>query len=296
MAGRQPGAPSLEEAARMRANAETGAVSTSKRYHWQLPTDDPRATNEFPIVPVPKDPYDDTANIKAQYAASTAGTNWVVPFDGSDAQYLMRKRDAEEKAEFDAWVMQKFDITDPAQNLMLQNIAPDLYQRREEVIESQQALVNAYAKARLRGAKNMSDLELEWLVETGRLQLPEGPIWNPTEWRNAQHAQHKTTDTQTDEEWNAERYRFGLFSPLLWLTKGSAGWMPNKANRSDIHGNPKDKYMPGRVPYPDDRYQNVWDDPVPYPYAGANTYGAAQSASSALARANLVAQNGSRGR
>jgi len=168
MAGREPGAPSIQETMRMRMNAETGATSTSLRYQWQMPystiDEQNRASNEFPIVPVPKDPYDDTANIKSQYAdADKAGGNWVVPFDQADAQYLLRKRDAQEKAQFDAWVMQKYDITDPAQNMMLQNIAPELFQRREEVIDSQQALVSAYAKMRLRGAKSLSDLELEWL-------------------------------------------------------------------------------------------------------------------------------------
>ena len=269
---RQPGAPSLQEAARMRANAETGAVSTSKRYQWQMPVDADSATNEYPIVPVPKDPYDDIANIKEQYSdGRQVGTNWVVPFESSDAQYLLRKRDAQEKAEFDAWVMQKFDITDPAQNLMLQNIAPELFQRREEVIDSQQALVSAYSKLRLRGAKSLSDLELEWLVETDRLQLPEGPIWNPQEWRRAQHATYRATAEQTDAEWNAQRYRFGLFSPLQWLTSDKAGWTPSD-NAADIRGDRAVRYTPDTVPYPRPEWRNEWGNPIPYPGAGSNTH------------------------
>ena len=271
MAGREPGAPSIQETMRMRMNAETGATSTSLRYQWQMPystqAEMDKASNEFPIVPVPKDPYDDTANIKSQYAdADKAGGNWVVPFDQADAQYLLRKRDAQEKAQFDAWVMQKYDITDPAQNMMLQNIAPELFQRREEVIDSQQALVSAYAKMRLRGAKSLSDLELEWLVETGRLELPEGPIWSPRRWREAQ------TNGANDAAWNAHRYRFGLFSPIRWLTSADAGWQTDTTNPADIRGDSRNLYLNKAVPYPGSAWGDVWGSPIPYPAAGSNTH------------------------
>lgn len=288
MAGREPGAPSIADTTRMRLNAQTGATSTSRRYQWQIPLFNAKrkpdgtgyedisvnqaASNEFPIVAVPHDPYDDIANIKQQYSdGAAAGSNWVVPFDQGDAAYELRKRDAAEKAEFDSWIMQKYDITDPAQNLMLQNIAPELFQRREEVIESQQALVSAYAKTRLRGAKSISDLELEWLIETGRLELPQGPIWDPEKWRLAQTGNTKTANTANvakDIDWNAGRYRFGLFSPMQWLTTDNAGWQPG-ANRADIRGNPATPYYSPLVPYPLPKWKNDYGPPQPYPYAGS---------------------------
>jgi len=284
MAARQPGAPSIAETTRMRANAETGATSTSLRYQWQTPLHDGdrltpqqqkenrKATNDFPLVAVPKDPYDDIANIKSVFGdKDLTGENWTVPFENADAQYLLRKRDAQEKAQFDAWVMQKYDLTDPAQMLLLQNIAPELFQRREEVIDSQQALVSAYAKLRLRGAKSLSDLELEWLIETGRLQLPHGPIWNPVMWRHAQKVIEAGEDV-TDAEWNAQRYRFGLFSPIKWLTTKNAGWEPFTDNRADIRGNASNKYMSPNLPYPGPAWGNQWGVPIPYPGAGSNTH------------------------
>jgi hypothetical protein len=161
--------------------------------------------------------------------------------------------------------MQKYDITDPAQNLMLQNIAPELFSRREEVIDQTQALVSAYAKTRLRGAKNLSDLELEWLIETGRLELPEGPIWSPVRWRNAQRK------NLPDAAWNASRYRFGLFSPMQWLTKADAGNEPRPSNPADIRGG-NTKYLNSRVPYPNAGWANEWGYPIPYAYAGSNTH------------------------
>ncbi len=277
MAARQPGAPSIQDTLRMRMNAETGATSTSLRYQWQMPfstnAEKARAQNEFPIVPVPKDPYDDTANIKSVFGdGNQVGNNWVVPFDQADAQYLLRKRDAQEKAQFDAWVMQKYNIADPAQNMMLQNIAPELFQRREEVIDSQQALVSAYAKTRLRGAKSLSDLELEWLVETGRLELPKGPIWNPAAWRQVQALWHGFEGGDADASFNAHRYRFGLFSPIRWLTEAEAGWKPTTSNPADIRGDIDHKYENPNVPYPLKGWGNVWGGPTPYPGAGSNTH------------------------
>jgi hypothetical protein len=148
---------------------------------------------------------------------------------------------------------------------MLQNIAPELFQRREEVIDANQALVSAYAKTRLRGAKSLSDLELEWLIETGRLELPKGPIWNPKEWRKAQTG--ATTD-QEDIDWQHRRYTFGLFSPLQWLTDANPGRIPGE-NKADIMG-AQYAYNPTTMPYPSPVWENEWAAP-PYPSAGINT-------------------------
>lgn len=275
-----PGAPTPASVSAMRSNAQTGVANTSKVYQWTGDHTGPSASNEFPIVTVPKDAYDDIANIKSQYAdGAQVGTNWVVPFDQADAQFLMRKRDAEEKAEFDAWVTQRYNLSDPSQNLMLQRIAPELFTRREEVINSLQDLVSRYAKLRLRGAQSIDDLRLEWLIETGRLDLPKGPIWNPLQWR-AEQANYvdKTRPNKDaggndarDIEFNSARYRRGLFNPLTWLTRDNAGWAPNARNRADIYGDPRTPYHSPNVPYPGRGWANIWSSPAPYPYAGANT-------------------------
>lgn len=257
-----PGGPSPAGVNMMRVGARQGAVGTSKRYHWQTDPATPASRTEFPIVSVGPDPYDDVAHIKSQYANAGAGnTNWVVPFERSDAAYLMRKRDQEEKAQFDAWVSQKYDLTDPAQNMMLQTIAPELYQRREEVIDTQQALVTRYAKCRLRGAKSLDDLYLEWLVETGRIDLPKGPIWSPRTWRDQQRGQ------QEDVMFNRGRYMAGFFSPLKWMSETQAGQGATANNRFDIAGD-GNRYENVRAPYYgvggeiyDLRYPN------PFPYA-----------------------------
>ena len=272
---RQPGAPSNASVASMRANAELGAVGQSKRYMWQMPLNRDKSGNEFPIVPTPHDPYDNVANIKAGFAQGDVGPNWMVPFQESDAQYLLRKRDAEEKAEFDSWVMQKFNIADPSQNMMLQSIAPELFQRREEVIDANQELVSRYAKLRLRGPKSIDDLRFEWLVETKRVDLPKGPIWDPEQWRRKTFGLADDYNAGTiadDRTKNIRRYQRGLFSPLKWLVRDDAAWKPNTRNRADIRGDPTQPFTNNNTPYPSAaEFRNLWTGyPTVYPFAAGN--------------------------
>lgn len=273
---RAPGAPSDTAVALTRASAQSGAVTASQRYIWQLPRDGRGASNDFPIVPTRHDGYDDVANIKSQFADSDAvGENWVVPFTSEDAAYQMRKRDDQENALFEQWVMHKYDITDPSQNHMLQNIAPELYKRREEVIDSQQALVSHYAKLRLRGARTLDDLRLQWQIETGRLTLPKGRIWDPSHWRDAQldndlaAAANAGAHAAEDKLRNEYRYKFGLFSPMKWVTTVGKG--PNPRNRADIVGTQADLGGNNVINAPAAEWANVYGGtPVMYPYTPGN--------------------------
>lgn len=264
-----PGAPTIAETASFGTDAKTGAESSTLRYVWEMPLNDDRARNEFPIVKTPHDAYDNIANIKSQYANQAAGTNWIVPFEQADAAWLMRKRNAEEKAAFDTWVMQKFDVTDPTQNMLLQSIAPELYRRREEIIDQQQDLVSKYAKLRLRGAKTLEDLRFEWLLETGRISLPKGPIWDPHQWRLLQY-NNPGANANADNVANIARYRYGLFSPIRWLLWGERGWAPT-GNRADIRGNPAhmfDETAIGNTLPTDPAFANRWGPYAPYPQVG----------------------------
>lgn len=279
-----PGAPTPQSVNAMRVGAQSGTAAASLRYQWQQPrykvdahgvvSKNPAVSNEFPIIPVPKDTYEDVANIKSQYATSGAGDNWVIPFEQADAQYLMRKRDAEEKAAFDTWVTSRYNMADPAENLLLQRIAPELFTRREELINNMQETVSRYAKLRLRGPQSLDDLYLEWLVETNRLELPKGPIWAPDLWRDAQTGNANKPDDAAaivkDTRWNQRRYYAGLFSPLKWLTTATSGWQANPNNRADIYGDPANRYDNDSVPLPGPSWANMWSRQAPYPYAGAN--------------------------
>lgn len=273
-----PGAPSQGDLAKTQAAAETGK-GTSAKYLWvgdrtyinsaAQHISNKNAASEYPIVPFRQDPYDDYANIKGQFAqiqgAGQAKSNWVVPFTDQDAAYELRKRTDDEQAQFDAWLLQKYDLTDPAQNNMLQSIAPSLFQRREEVIDSQQDLITRYSKIRLRGAKSEDDLRFQWLLDTGRLELAKGPIWDPLKWRDAE----TKADTQNtlqlksiaDKNWNEGRYKAGWFSPIQYVTESKTGHKADRTNYFNIAGT-NNPYTAANYPYPADNSENVFTNKV----------------------------------
>lgn len=273
-----PGAPSQGDLAKTQAGAET-SKGTSNKYLWvgeRSKTDNnnnwvenDRAKTEYPIVPFRQDPYDDYANIKGQFAQiqgqNQAKSNWVVPFTDQDAAYELRKRTDNEQAQFDAWLLQKYDLSDPAQNNMLQSIAPSLFQRREEVIDSQQDLITRYSKIRLRGAKSEDDLRFQWLLDTGRLSLAKGPIWDPLKWRDMETGAVNEAGPAgkgvADINWNRSRYTAGWFSPIQYVTQDNTGHMADPNNYFNVAGTNK-PYTNLTMPYPAQGSQNQFTNRV----------------------------------
>lgn len=250
----RPGGPSQESTALISAGAQKATKGPSYKYTWSSDINSKRASTDFPLTATNATPYDDIAETKSKFAHTDMGGNWVVPFTDSDAAYTMTKRDQMEKANFDDWVWRKYDLTDPAENLMLQQIAPELYERRAELIDWNQNLVSNYAKLRLRGAKDINDLMFEWMVETGRVELPQGSIWDPQTWRKQQLG-NLGGSAETDLRVQSNRYAYGLFSPLRFLTSDNSGWFRDTANPFDIRG---DK---------NNRIGDKANDPAKYRYA-----------------------------
>lgn len=242
-----PGGPNPAAIAETRA-AASAANAVSNKY--AVVDGSSQAKNEFPYVPFAPDSYDDTADIKAQFSRAAAGENWVVPFTEQDAAYVKRHRDQMENADFDRYVMQKFDLNDPAQLFLFQQIAPEQFQRRMDLIDYQQNLVTKYAKTRLMGPRSLEDLKFEWLIETGRIELPKGPIWDPVAWMSKQMSDDPYAETGTGRAKrgtdNRARYMAGLFSPIRMLTETQVGWQADPTNRGDIRGN-SDAYVTGQL-------------------------------------------------
>lgn len=233
------GGPTPAAIAETRTNAKAAAGVSGK---YAVVDGANQASNEFPMVPFAPDSYDDTAMIKTAFADGAAmGGNWNVPFTEADAAYVKRQRDQVENADFDRWVMQKFNLSDPAQLFLFQQIAPEQFQRRMDLIDYEQNLVTKYAKMRLMGPKSMEDLKFEWLIETQRIELPKGPIWDPQLWMAKQFglAARPTTMEQALDAGlaNRQRYVAGMFSPLKYLQEGQTGWSYNAENEADIRGN-----------------------------------------------------------
>ncbi len=230
-----PGAPRPEEINKVNETA----LSAERGNNYTVVEGYQQGTNEFPYRPFVLDTYDSIAQLKEKIS----GGNYKVPFEKEDAEYLLRQRAQVENADYDRWVMQKYDLSNPAQNLMLQRIDPDQFKRRMDLLKQQLEVESKYAEVRMMGPKSEDDLKFEWLVETGRLQLPEGPLWNPQEWmeRQLREYHHKGSFSglagKRAEQLsiaNRDRTKQALFRPLTHPLDNEVGRIPS--NLSDLRG------------------------------------------------------------
>jgi hypothetical protein len=187
------------------------------------------ASNEFPIVPFAPDTYDTTASIKrlvgdGDLTTTGFGTNWVVPFTEQDAAYLIRQQEQSKNLDYERWLWKRYNLSDPAQSWMFQQIAPEQYEKRKALIMYQQNLATRYAMLRLYGPKNQEDLMLAYLVDTKQIELPQGPVWDPEQWMAAQSGSKGVSDYKAnpDTYW-LKRYRAGMFSPMKYLNEDQVG-------------------------------------------------------------------------
>ena len=203
--------------------------------------------NEFPIKPIRKDPYDTDYLIKKELTEAKGGAGISaarpLPYTERDIDYIKRKRDDEEYAAYSAWLGTLFNLDDPAQVALFKQIAPSYFTRREEVINEAIDMTAKYAKLRLFGAQTEEDLKFQWQVETGRVILPNGPIWDPLTWVARTSLQQGVSNYDDDQnitilKWNKYAYEKGMFSPFRVLPQLFGGWGPNKLNRTDIYGDP----------------------------------------------------------
>lgn len=201
-----------------------------------------QGTNEFPYRAFLLDTYDSIAAIKNQ----VSGGHYKVEFDSADVDYVIRQRAQVENADYDRWVMQKYDLSNPAQNLMLQKIDPDQHNRRMDLLKYNLDLEAKYAELRVAGPKSEEDLKFEWLIETGRIEMPEGPIWDPQRWmanqmlhyqrHDAAYSANAQTRAQQKSEANRQRMKNGLYNPVVMPNEDQTGWQANRDNYSDIRG------------------------------------------------------------
>ena len=201
--------------------------------------------NEFPIVPFAPDKYDTIASIKQSVGDNqnaAFGNKWMVPFTDADAQYMLRQQAQVQNANYERWLWKQYDVTDPAQAWIFQQIAPKQFEKRKQLILYQQNLATKYAMLRLYGVKTEEDLMLKYLVDTKQIELPEGPVWDPKKWIARQSGmepeEYKEGRNNAQKEWQ-KRYTMGMFNPLKYVSQKQVGHMPD--NRADPLSFTKDK-------------------------------------------------------
>lgn len=228
-----PGGPTKAQSRRF-AGPGPGAGVSGKYTTVNEPGD--AKSNEFPIVPFAPDKYDTLASIKQAVGDDrnhAFGDKWMVPFTDADAQYLLRQQAQVKNANYERWLWQQYDVTDPAQAWIFQQIAPEQFEKRKQLILYNQNLATKYALLRLYGVKTEEDLMLKYLVETKQIELPKGPIWDPKKWMAAQNNLTPAEYAEDGKGVWERRYRAGLFSALKYPTPSGVGYYPNQYNRAD---------------------------------------------------------------
>lgn len=161
-----------------------------------------------------RDPRDERVAEKMQFvkAGKDAGSSGgqtafgqVVATD-SDFDWLAKKREAEAAANFDAWVGSNFHTNDVVKRKWLQEVHPEYYDAREQLLIDRAKFALRVHLLKLRGAANEKDLVLAWGLQTGRVKLDDG--WDKIGY---QPNEFSAAEQQT-------RFKNGLFSVKRFLS------------------------------------------------------------------------------
>lgn len=162
----------LEKLKNLEKNAETGNTLASR--NGITPAD--AAT--FPAIYGESDPRDDMLEIKNRIATSER----PAPISDWEVESILGKRAQFEVAKEEEWFQNafSFDASNPVQQRWAQQVFPEYFQRREQIIDQQAELQKAIAKLKLRGAHTREELDLVYGLSSGRVKLPDKPLWQLT--------------------------------------------------------------------------------------------------------------------
>ena len=155
----------------------------------------------------------------------------VLQAKDSDFEWLRRKREAAEYANFQQWFAQNFDKMDVTQKKLAKQLFPKFYKERLEQLDRSIQLQAKLARLKLLGVEGKDDLLLQYATEAGYIDSdPLEKILHP----------EQVAARQQDA---ARRARFarGLLNPNR-LLRGDWGQRTRKTNADQLWG-------PGRGPF-----------------------------------------------
>lgn len=133
------------------------------------------AAAQFPRKFGGRDPYDDVMNMRQQLATDKMGNTPFGQLEYTDdvARYFIRKQERASEADFDAWFNRNYNKNDLASRQFAQEINPQFYSEREKEIMARAKEAAALKIIQLRGPRTKEELYKVWLIESGRVELPE---------------------------------------------------------------------------------------------------------------------------
>lgn len=144
----------------------------------------PRSANtmdeQFPTADLKADDERDKI-MEAKLALQTPGQPGYTPFGkleakDADFEWLQKKQAAVEEANFQLWFAKEYDRMSPAEKKRAKELYPDFYRQRKKLLKKQAKNLIRLAQIKLEGVESFDDLRLQYMAETGRLDV--GPLEN----------------------------------------------------------------------------------------------------------------------
>lgn len=121
-----------------------------------------------------RSPYDDVMNTKMQLMDDKGMTPFgQVYYDDKTGRWLEKKEAAVEAANFDSYFNANFNKNDLASRQWAQSIHPEFYTSREQEMTKKAEVILKLKKIQLRGPQDDDDLYMLYLIDTGRVTLPQ---------------------------------------------------------------------------------------------------------------------------
>ena len=122
-----------------------------------------------------------------------------------DVNVLLRKDQEKELLNFEAFLQNYFDLSNPIHQKLVREIYPNYFERRLEVIRENLNIQEKIAKLKLLGPQTKEDIFFVYALLNGDIQVPNEAVFNLDK--------GDSTDNQ---------YKRGFFNYKRWAAEGSA--------------------------------------------------------------------------
>lgn len=178
----------------------------------------------FPVSQYPEMIAEDTRQAtraavvegKGNFSGQQAGL--IYSLTDEDFKYYEAKEAAEEFAAFERWVATCFDFTKPTEVDRFARMFPDFFERRLATLKNVADANVHYAEIVMRGPQSADDMLYLWLVQTGKIPLIDGPLWDPSKWAKPDAT---TTKLAIFNPWKMVSGKTGSLVPYAIGTDGN---------------------------------------------------------------------------
>lgn len=189
VSARAPQGPTKRQAAQFVAMEMDAQPLATQRVHRGGFADVASDKGNFPTQLYPDMKREDTRMV-AKKEVVQGGNNFTgqpatqinYSIGDEDIRYYEAKKEAEELASYERWINRQFNFKSPADVERFSKMFPDYFERRMNVLKNISDANLRYAQICMTGAQSSDDYLYLWLVQTGKIPLIDGPIWDPSRW------------------------------------------------------------------------------------------------------------------